>query len=87
MMIALDAGSQSYVGFVDRTYTTMDDLNDNFIVGQFHQTLFGFYRSLYIGFYNDVQFFQVTFLNLVEQIIQRHLRFRLFQQTVFIFQK
>ena len=79
-------GSQCYVRFVDSTYTTMDDLNDNFIIRQLHKTLlYSFHRSLNISFYDKIQFFQVTFLNLAEQIIQRHLRFCFFQQTVLIF--
>ena len=45
--------------------SAVDDLDNDFIVGKFQKTLFyGFYRTLYICLYNDVQFFEVTCLDL-----------------------
>ena len=59
----------------------MDDLNNNFIVTQLQKTLLDcLYRSLNISLNNNIKFFEVTFLDLVEQIIQRHLGLRLFQK-------
>ena len=78
--------SQSYVRLIDCTYTTVNDLNNYFFIRQFHKTLFYcLNRTLNIGLNNDIQLFQITFLNLIKQVIQRHFSFCLFQKTVFIF--
>ena len=43
----------------------MDDLYNNFLVGKFDKTLFYcFHRTLYIRFYDDIQLFDITRLDL-----------------------
>ena len=57
-----------------------------FFVGQLLQTLlYSLHRTLYICLNNNIQFLDVTGLNLREQIIQRHLRLGIFDQTVLAF--
>ena len=51
-------GSQAYVRLIDRAYAAMDDLNYDFIVGQFQKALLDrLYGALNICFYNDAKFF------------------------------
>ncbi len=48
---------QVYIRFIDCTNTTMNYLNNNFLVRKFDKTLFySLNRSLYISFDNDMQF-------------------------------
>ena len=61
---------QGYVGLVDGTYAAVDTFYDYFFIGQLHQGLFYcLYTTLYVGFDDQVQFLQIAFLDLAEQII------------------
>ena len=65
MMMALEADARDNIRLIDGAYTAMDNLDHNFFVGKLEQALFYcLYRTLYIGFYNDVQFLQISCLNL-----------------------
>ena len=76
----IGSGCQGYIGFVDSTNTTMDHLDYNLLVGQFYKTLFYcLYGTLYICLYNDRKLFDITSLDLTEQIIQRQLCLGVFQ--------
>ena len=49
---------QADIGFIDGTCCCMDHFYCYFFIAEFYQALFyRFYGSLYIGFYNQVQFF------------------------------
>ena len=63
-------GCKCHVGLVDRTNTTVDDLDNNFLVGKFYKTLFySLYGTLYIGFYDDRKLLDISGLDLGEQIV------------------
>ena len=65
--------SQDHIRFVDSSHTSVDHLDHHFIVRKLEKALLqGFHRSLYVCFYYDIQFFQVAFLDLIEQIVKRH---------------
>ena len=61
-------------------------LHHDFVIGQFQKALLqSFHRPLYIGFDNQVQFLQFTFLNFTEKIVQRHLLAGIGNQAFLIF--
>ena len=63
-------GCKCHVGLVDRTNTTVDDLDNNFLVGKFYKTLFySLYGTLYIGFYDDRKLLDISGLDLGEQVV------------------
>ena len=65
---------QRYIRFIDGTYASVDHLYYHFLVRQFYQALFHcLYRALNICFNDNRKLFQITSLDLTEQIIQRHL--------------
>ena len=76
---------QRYVGFIDCAYTAVDHTNNNLFIRKFDQTLFhGFYRTLYICFDDDRQFFQITCLNLIKEIIKGKFAFCFFKEVFLI---
>ena len=63
----------------------MDHTNNNLFIRKFDQTLFhGFYRTLYICFDDDRQFFQITCLNLIKEIIKGKFAFCFFKEVFLI---
>ena len=82
----IGCGCKADIGLVDGTDTAVDYFYYYLFVGQLHQTLlYSLHRTLYICLDNNIQFLDVTGLNLGEQIIQRHLRLGIFDQTVLAF--
>ena len=76
---------QRYVGLIDGTYAAVDTFYYYFFIGQLHQgLLYCFYATLYISLDDQVQFLQITLLDLTEQIIQRHSALGLFQHLFLI---
>ena len=54
----IGCGCQRDIGLVNSSDAAMNNLNNNFFVGKLKKTLLHrFYRSLYIGFDNDIQLF------------------------------
>ena len=73
MMIALDALAKDTSDSIDGTYAAVDTFNYYFFVGQLHQGLFySLDTTLYVSLDDQVQFLQITLLDLAEQIIQGH---------------
>ncbi len=67
--------SQHDIGFVDGADAGMDDVDTDFFVLEVFQRLAqGFDGALNIGFDNDVEIFDLAFLNLFEQIFQGDFR-------------
>ena len=82
----IGCGCKADIGLVDGTDTAVNYFYYYLFVGQFLQTLlYSLHRTLYICLNNNIQFLDVTGLNLREQIIQRHLRLGIFDQTVLAF--
>ena len=76
---------QRYVGLIDGTYAAVDTFNYYFFVGQLHQGLFySLDTTLYVSLDDQVQFLQITLLNLAEQIIQGHSALGLFQHLFLV---
>ena len=66
----IGSGCKCNIGLVDRANTAVDDLDNNFLVGKFSETLFySLYRTLYIGFNDDRQLLDISGLDLGEQIV------------------
>ena len=79
MSDCIGCGCKADIGLVDGTDTAVNYFYYYSFVGQFLQTLlYSLHRTLYICLNNNIQFLDVTGLNLREQIIQRHLRLGIF---------
>ena len=64
------SGCKGNIGLVDRADAAMDDFDNNFLVGKFYETLFySLYGTLYIGFYDDRKFLDISGLDLGEQVV------------------
>ena len=70
MMIALEAEARITSDSVDSSHTSVDHLDHHFIVRKLEKALLQGLRSARL--YYDIQFFQVAFLDLIEQIVKRH---------------
>ena len=79
---------QRHVGLVDGAHAAVDTLDHNLLVGKLQQGLLHrFHASLYIRLYNQIQLLQVAFLNLREQIVQRHPAPGLLQHLLLVLRK
>ena len=68
----IGSGCKCNVGLVDRANAAVDDFDNNFLVGKLYETLFySLYRTLYIGFYDDRKFLDISGLDLGEQVVLR----------------
>ena len=66
----IGSGCKCNVGLVDRANAAVDDFDNNFLVGKFYETLFySLYGTLYIGFYDDRKFLDISGLDLGEQVV------------------
>ena len=76
---------QRHVGLIDGTYAAVNTFYYYLVVGQLHQRLFySLHTTLYIRLDDQVQFLQITLLDLAEQIIQRHSALGLFQHLFLV---
>ena len=56
---------QHHVGLADSSHAAVNNLDHNFFVGQFYETLFNcFHGTLYVCFHNDIQLFDIAGLDL-----------------------
>ena len=61
----IGSGCKCNVRLVNRANAAVDDFDNNFLVGKFYETLFySLYGALYIGFYDDRKFLDISGLDL-----------------------
>ncbi|MNG21365.1 hypothetical protein D3C84_1057180 [compost metagenome] len=70
---SVGCSSQVNIGFSDRTYAAVNDFNTNAFDFNFRKGAFErLCRALNVRLDNDVEIFDLAFLNMLEQVVKRN---------------